>query len=106
MFDTIKELAADIANELREHPERWTTFVPARNASGLGCSVSAPEAVCWCLYGHIEKRGVDDPYRSDIAKQFFSAAGLDYKKDSYASINDVRTVEQIIQICDTVAATH
>lgn len=104
MFNTTKELAADIAKELREHPGHWTTHAAAKDASGAECSADDPDAVSWCLFGHIEKRGIE-PYHADIARPFFSIAGLDYQTDSYACINDARTVEQIIQICDAVAAT-
>lgn len=104
MLKTTKELAADIAKELREHPERWTTHAVAKDASGDQCRADDPDAVCWCLFGHIQKRGIE-PYRPDIAKPFFSIAGLDYKTDGYARMNDVRTVDEIIQLCDAVATT-
>lgn len=51
-----KAIAADIARELREHPERWTTGWCARDESGSGTSYDDDDAVCWCLMGHIMRR--------------------------------------------------
>lgn len=100
---TAKEIAADIARELREHPEHWTTGTSARDAAGGWVAVDSADAVCWCLFGHIAKRF--PRYTSEIhLKPFFDAAGVDWETKGFADINDDKTVEQVIAICDKVAA--
>lgn len=99
-----KAIAADIARELREHPERWTTGWCARDESGGGTSYDDDDAVCWCLMGHIMRRAPEaDVYV--IGAPFFAPFGLDPQADDigFYHINDDKTVEQIIELCEKVA---
>lgn len=41
--------------DLLSVPERWTKGYYAKTASGLNVSADNPQAVCWCIYGAIEK---------------------------------------------------
>jgi hypothetical protein len=66
-----KEIAADIARELREHPERWTQGYYAFDASGEMREAHDPRATCWCLMGMIDKR-TDCP--TDTFEAFQKAA--------------------------------
>jgi hypothetical protein len=45
-----KRIAADIASELREHPEHWYSGQMAADAEGNELEeYDAPGAVCWCI---------------------------------------------------------
>ncbi len=92
-----KTIAADIARELREHPERWTQGHWARDSSGNKVHWKDPGAVCWCLEGHINKRGGD-------TGDFAAAAGtLDGTFTGLASLNDRFGIERVIELCHEVA---
>jgi len=108
MFNTAQELAADIARELREHPERWTTGSAARDSAGNPTASVDPRAVCWCLFGHIVKRRDERAgfIPNDLLEPFFAAAGLSWDVDGFDEINDNGTVSDIIAICDKVAALN
>lgn len=105
-MQTIQEIAADIAKELREQPSRWTTGCLARDASGRTVPYGEDTAVCWCLMGHLLRRAPNaDAYR--LGAPFFAALGLDRGKDDvgFSTINDDKRVEDIIALCDQVAAS-
>lgn len=94
-----KNIAADIARELREHPERWTQGHWARDSSGNKVNWRDPGAVCWCLEGHINKRGGD-------TGDFAQAAGtLDAEgcTTGLAQFNDRCDVADVIELCEKVA---
>lgn len=94
----VKEIAADIARELREHPERWTQRSWARDAQGGKVYWHEASAVCWCLEGHIEKRGGD-------REEFGRAAGTgDEITTGLASFNDRYDLASVIELCERVAA--
>lgn len=100
MFNTIQELAADIAKELREHPERWTQGGWARNHTRGLVSWRDETAVCWCLEGHIEKRRGD-------REEFARAAGTgDGSCTGLASFNDRHDLASVIELCDKVAGVN
>ena len=47
-----REIAKSIADELTEHPERWTQGCLSRDSSGKELyNPFGREAVCWCLEG-------------------------------------------------------
>lgn len=99
-----KAIAADIAKELREHPDHWTTGTCARDAQGDIVASDDDEAVCWCLMGHILKRIPNvDAYK--FGTPFFAAVGLNWDDDDvgFSDLNDGKTVEQIIDLCEKVA---
>lgn len=92
-----KTIAADIARELREHPERWTQGGWARDASGNKVNWRDDTAVCWCLEGHINKRGGD-------TGDFGEAAGtLDGTFTGLAWFNDRYDIASVIELCEKVA---
>lgn len=92
-----KTIAADIARELREHPERWTQGHWARDSSGNKVSWRDPNAVCWCLEGHINRRGGD-------TGDFGNAAGTsDDCMTGLAQFNDRHGVDDVIELCENVA---
>lgn len=94
-----KSIAADIARELREHPERWTQGHWARDADGKKVSWGHTSAVCWCLEGHIKKRDGD-------TGDFAEAAGtMNGEFTGLASFNDRYDLASVIELCDKVAAS-
>lgn len=92
-------VAADIARELREHPDHWTKGFNARNADGLFTGVHDPGARCWCLHGHILKRN------AEFALATIGAA-FGYPNVSWSCWNDAdeRTVGDVIALCERVSA--
>lgn len=98
-MDDSKTIAADIARELREHPERWTKGHWARDSSGNKVSWYDQSATCWCLEGHINRRGGD-------TGDFAQAAGTidtDGFTTGLAEFNDHHTVDDVIDLCEKVA---
>jgi hypothetical protein len=92
-----KTIAADIVRELKDHPERWTQGHWARDYSGKKVHWNDPGAVCWCLEGHINKRGGD-------TGDFGEAAGT--RDDCFtglASFNDKYDIASVIELCEKVA---
>lgn len=104
--ESVRQIAADIARELREHPGRWFQGALVRFASGAststGYGLQRVDAVCWCLEGHICKR-VDDEVRLVAMNKFHEAALI--PEGSLNSWNDKpgRTVEDVIALCEKVA---
>jgi hypothetical protein len=100
-----KRIAADIAAQLIAHPEQWTQGSMYRDAAGnssLDCHES--EAVCFCLWAHINKRvnGAAMLVAGHETRLFRAALGV----PSLSEFNDApgRTVEQIIEACKRVAS--
>lgn len=102
----IRQIAADIAKELREHPERWFQGALVKFADGASTSTGAgllrDDAVCWCLEGHICKR-VDSEVRWVAMGDFRDAAKITGSLNFW---NDERgrTVKDVIALCDEVAS--
>lgn len=96
-----KEIAADIARELREHPERWTQGRDARDSRGAGVDYSDPSAVCWCLAGHVDRRGDVNAYVAFrvLLRRFIG------NSVTPVSWNDTkgRTVDEVIELCERIA---
>lgn len=42
-------------HKLLSSPDRWTQGVYARTAEGEECRINDEKAVCWCIYGAINK---------------------------------------------------
>lgn len=95
-----REIAADIARELREHPERWTKGRDARDREGRAVCPTDPSAVCWCLIGHCDRRSDAYAYVEfrEIAKRFVEGRVLTFWND-----HPSRTVDDVIELCDKVA---
>jgi hypothetical protein len=98
VFSTPQEVAYDIADELRKHPDRWTQGCNARQADGLICGVHDAEATCWCLLGHIIKRNEEFAFKP-------IRAAFGHPTVSWAAWNDSpeRTVDDVIALCARVA---
>jgi hypothetical protein len=100
------EAAADIARELREHPRHWTQKVFARDVLGNPVFWSDPDAVCWCLAGHLCRRAPLHQ-RSQLLYVLMSVPrDLMLGHQSVSQFNDAkgRTVEQVIALCEALAA--
>ena len=92
-----KAIAADIARELREHPERWTQGGWARDPDGALVHWKDPTAICWCLEGHINKRHGD-------TGDFGAVAGTtDGSWTGLAWFNDRYDIASVIELCEKVA---
>lgn len=94
--DAIKLRA--IAQELREHPERWTQHDTAKDASGEHVFFKDQNAVCWCTFGLLLRAGLTgEEIRSTIRKE------IGY--ESIAEWNDApnRTVQAVIAAFDKAA---
>jgi hypothetical protein len=104
---TIQQIAADIAEELRQHPDRWTTGCTARDQQGNPVASDDDTAVCWCLMGHIRRRAPSENEYT-FGRPFFLLEGLDPLADEigFSAINDGRRVEEIISLCERVAASN
>lgn len=100
-----KSVAADIARELREHPERWTKGTHARGSSGDQVDYASRLAKKWCLAGHICKR-VGMGHDWEIRARFREILGIEHTM-WLSSWNDepLRTVTDIIAACDKVATS-
>lgn len=96
MKNELKEIAADIAKKLKEHPDTWTNGEFARDEDGFKCATS--KGISWCILGHIQMRN------GGIGESFSHAAGL---QDTFelAEWNDApgRTVAEVIALCEQVA---
>src|SRR5688500_18932442 len=104
---TPQAIAADIARELRKHPGHWTQAAPARTAEGASTEARDPHAVCWCLWGQVIKRippGTLDEFGVlaafvDSIDELKDGEGLGIYNDA-----DGRTVDDVIAVCEKVAA--
>lgn len=94
-----REIAADIARELRKHPECWTTGCFARDSNGCRVHYRDPYATCWCLEGHIYKR------HGDIVHFAILAGTLDDCTTGLATFNDASStsIDDVIALCEKVA---
>jgi len=105
---TAREIAADIARELRESPERWVarTGIPgwasAINKAGEGVPPESTDACAWTLYGHVIRR---NPFalRDDPRHWGWGEIG---PKFSFAEWEEKcgRDVETVIAFCDRIAS--
>lgn len=96
MENELKEIAAEIAKNLKKNPHTWTKGAFARDKDGFKCANS--KGVCWCILSHIEIR------HGGMAESFSHAAGLQNACE-LAEWNDApgRTVAEVIALCEQVA---
>jgi hypothetical protein len=52
---SIPDTLLAIADEIEQHPERWTQAAYAKNARGDSVWANDPKATCWCTLGFIER---------------------------------------------------
>jgi hypothetical protein len=99
-------IAAEIARELREHPARWMQHDLVRFADGTTSNtpelVGRNDAVSWCLQGHIDRRALGRP-TGNVMTAF--EALLEGRVISSWNDDRARTVQDIITLCDRVAAS-
>lgn len=101
---TPQEIAKSIADELRQHPERWTQGCTARNKEGMPVPHDDIAAVCWCALGHLWRIDPDGSTGMlDAAFSLMARKHMDF--GSIVKFNDApgRTVEDVIALCDKVA---
>lgn len=97
---TVQEIAAEIAQELTEHPDRWTQGTYARDEKGRECSTA--DGVCWCILGWLSRKvecgGI-------LWESFSSAAGFENTQE-LLHWNDapLRTVDEVVDLCQQVAS--
>lgn len=96
-----KEIVADIARELRAHPERWCQGPSAMNAEGHEVGSNEDDAVAWCLEGHVWAR--TQMFALPVSTFFLLRAALG--QEVLFSWNDApgRTVSDVIQLCEKAA---
>lgn len=101
MTDDPKTVAADIAQELRQHPERWTRGCEAKDQYGDSVEPDCKDAVCWCLVGFINKRDIPTPCMASLSAEFRKRIG----SNNIGKWNDAaeRTVDDLIALCESVA---
>lgn len=101
---TPQEIAKSIADELRQHPERWTQGYSARGQDGSPVAHDDTSAVCWCLLGHIWRKDPDGS--SGLLDAGFSLVARKHIEfSSIVKFNDAqgRAVADVIELCDKVA---
>jgi hypothetical protein len=101
VFSSTQEVAADIANELRKFPQRWTQGCSARRSDGSETEVHDSDAVCWSLDGHIIRRRAAFSFADFSAHFELSLVGLVFWNEA-----DERTVADIIYLCERVARSR
>lgn len=103
---TPQEIAADIARELREHPEHWIQGSLVGFANGErgndAESVNADNATCWCFEGLIYKRtGTEDNFA--VLEAFRAVIGM---MEIHIWNDELQTtVALVIDVCDRVASS-
>lgn len=101
-----RAIAASIADELTEHPERWTQRAVAKNSNGENCERRL--GISFCLIGHIWQRcDPDDELKRDygLEVQVENVFKSHLPERSIVRFNDEegRTVQDIIDLCRKVA---
>lgn len=99
---TVQQVASEIAQELREHPERWTRDADARDEDGRTCGVYDSGAVCWCLLGYLSK--IAAPFNHGIWESFAERAAIPLQYIVSWNDSSTRTVADVIALCDKVAS--
>jgi hypothetical protein len=97
----IKAIAADIAGELREHPEQWTQNDYAKGALGIGTDACGPQACTWCLLGHLHRR-TGGRWSDSLFSQRLGPY-VAYLEISTWNDWPQRTVADVIALCERVA---
>lgn len=105
-----RSVAADIAREYRDAPQKWIQDYMCMDADGEDWMDPGYEgAVCWCLRGAIDKRvpqGAAKVYLAfDRALGHNIASEKEHDTLHFVSWNDRhgRTVDEVIDLCDAVA---
>lgn len=109
MFRSAQEVAADIARELREHPDHWFQGSLVKLADGSEndepWDATRDDAICWCLEGHIVRRTKIDPEYGIDRDVVFSAFRLALGESELYAWNDRngRSVADVIALAERVA---
>lgn len=110
---TPQQVAADIAREYRANHCLWTQKVLGRDSDGVNTyDATDPRAVCWCLRGAIDRRLPTGSFAAQrVYEAFDRAIGREWAPDDdavyFVDWNDSpgRTVEEVIELCEQVAAS-
>jgi len=101
-MNTIQEIAADIARELRDDPARWTQAAYARDHRGYPIQHDAKTACTWCLMGHVKKRVT--PHEEVVTSLYLLRNAIGTSTAEWNDVHD-RTVQEVVELCDRIAAT-
>ena len=97
------------ARELIAKPEAWTKVFFARDATGKQAQANSPRAVCWCIFGALERAAIDI-HASDEAHNA-AAEELDKQLRAQGSpsptvvdFNDTCTHAEVLALFDATIA--
>ena len=92
----IREALLDIANELTDHPERWTQYAFGLSVNRTVVPSGSELAVSWCLEGHFRRRDIFDSPDLHLDK-----SPIYWNYPHVGAFNDApgRTVADIIALC-------
>lgn len=80
--------------------KRWTRDAFARDKQNKPCEPKSARAVCWCLYGGLEKVGIGNPY--PIFHPILVEGIAHYNDDPRTTHKDLlRTIDRAIRNCKT-----
>ena len=92
--------------ELLEKPENWTQRANARDANGRDISSYHPDAVCWCLFGAVNKCYGITPERQNVEVKLIHSLQVAPTQErrgygSYIVWNDAkeRTHQEVLDLC-------
>ncbi len=104
MTTDFRAIAASIADELSEHPERWAKGWIAFDSHGKACGSDSEVATSFCLAGHILNRVRQFAPSLETVDKFRQVSGI---STSIGDWNDdqSRTVQDVIELCRKVAAS-
>lgn len=80
--------------ELLSDRSKWTQGRLARDARGIPCSPRSSEAVCWCVYGALDKCYQDDVVYSKACEKLYNCCENVHPID----INDHDGYEAIMEL--------
>jgi hypothetical protein len=102
---TPQEMARDMLRELTERQSAWTQHKIARDVHGDRVGPKSPDAVCWCILGHINKRTETIMAADAAARAFMARLPKLWQSSDLCRWNDHprRTVADVIALCERVA---
>jgi len=95
-METVSETLLRLADEIEQHPERWTTQHSARNREGDPVGVHSEEACAWCLFGLL-MRFANSPFVNLLDTEIYARVRK-VVGESLAEYNDApgRTPQDIV----------
>jgi hypothetical protein len=100
---TYSHLRPDIlaVRELISEPTRWCVEDYARTADGEGTYGNDSNAVCWCIWGAIDKVVGDDTAVNDLIHETLSDLSFEMFGLCLGSANDARGHGAMLRLLDT-----